>query len=545
MFCFRIKETLNKQAIGIRGRAMAQRTFAELEYEGKKKQTRREKFLARMEDLIPWERLEERIRPYYPQAGRGRRPYALAVMLRVHCVQLFYNVSDPGMEDMLYEIESVRRFVGLRLGDALPDETTILNFRHLLERHELGGKLMAEINAHLAEQGLRLREGTILEATIIAAPSSTKNKKRSRDPQMHQTKKGNQWYFGMKAHIGVDAETGLTHSVAATAANVADVTQGHELLHGNSPAARLQPLLTDNFNQPTRQNHFIQTFLKAVAFLFLLMPFVAKAQLTVRGDDVLSYGKLCTHYTVLDGGVVPTTISLYLGEGADQYRELIELAAEKWNATVYAAAGLGYRLFRVKDQVPLRYQLPENFWDNVENDLYLQSLHDNQNVIYFKNSGRPGLDGFTSGGDIYINTYQEEQAVPGQVIVNTHKLTDLGDGRGLYLAVNRIYLSILHEMGHMVGLKDMPVFGNVMSPQPIQSVVAKWQPLAELANQSPMLNVEDVGIIADNNRFNGTDIIDDPEELELVDMFTRTMSIGEQEQMLLPCIYRPPQKASI
>ncbi len=211
---------------------MAQRTFAELEYEGKKKQTRREKFLARMEDLIPWERLEERIRPYYPQAGRGRRPYELAVMLRVHCVQLFYNVSDPGMEDMLYEIESVRRFVGLRLGDALPDETTILNFRHLLERHELGGKLMAEINAHLAEQGLRLREGTILDATIIAAPSSTKNKKRSRDPQMHQTKKGNQWYFGMKAHIGVDAETGLTHSVAATAANVADVTQGHELLHG-------------------------------------------------------------------------------------------------------------------------------------------------------------------------------------------------------------------------------------------------------------------------------------------------------------------------
>ena len=291
--------------------------------------------------------------------------------------------------------------------------------------------------------------------------------------------------------------------------------------------------------------------IKAVAFLFLLVPFVAKAQLTVRGDRVWSYGKLCTQYTELDGRV-PTTISLYLGEGADQYRELIKLAAEKWNATVYAAAGYGYRLFKVKDQAPLRYQLPENFWDNVENDLYLQSLHDNQNVIYFKNAGRPGPDGFTSvgpdgftsGGDIYINIYQEEQAVPGQVIVNTHKLTDLGDGRGLYLAVNRIYLSILHEMGHMVGLKDMPVFGNVMSPKPIQSVVAKWQPLAELANQSPMssmLNVEDVGIIADDNRFNGTDIIDDPEELELVDMFTRTMSIGEQEQMLLACIYFSPR----
>ncbi len=153
-------------------------------------------------------------------------------MLRVHCVQLFYNVSDPGMEDMLYEIESVRRFVGLRLGAVLPDETTILNFRHLLEQHELGGALLAEINAHLAGQGLRLREGTILDATIIAAPSSTKNKERSRDPQMHQTKKGKQWHCGMKAHIGVDAETGLTHSVAATAANVADGTQAHELLHG-------------------------------------------------------------------------------------------------------------------------------------------------------------------------------------------------------------------------------------------------------------------------------------------------------------------------
>ncbi len=211
---------------------MHQRSFADMEYEGKKHRTRREKFLGRMEELIPWERLEERIRPYYPKAGRGRGPYELAVMLRVHCVQLFYNVSDPGMEDMLYEIESVRRFVGLRLGDALPDETTILHFRHLLEKHELGGVVLAESNAHLAGQGLRLREGTILDATIIAAPSSTKNKERSRDPEMHQRKKGKQWHFGMKAHIGVDAETGLAHSVAATAANVADVTQAHKLLHG-------------------------------------------------------------------------------------------------------------------------------------------------------------------------------------------------------------------------------------------------------------------------------------------------------------------------
>ena len=211
---------------------MSQRTFADMEYEGKKKQTRREKFLGRMEALIPWQRLEERIRPYYPQAGRGRHPYELSAMLRIHCVQLFYNMSDPGMEDMLYELESVRRFVGLSLAEPLPDETTILHFRHLLEKHELGGELLAEINRHLEAQGLRLQKGTIVDASIIEAPSSLKNGKRERDGEMKQTRKGRQWHFGMKAHIGVEAATGLVHSVAATGANVADVTQVGRLLHG-------------------------------------------------------------------------------------------------------------------------------------------------------------------------------------------------------------------------------------------------------------------------------------------------------------------------
>ena len=150
---------------------MEQVTFADVEYEGKKRRTRRELFLERMEALIPWERLEARIRPLYPKAGRGRQPYPLAALLRVHCVQLFYNLSDPGMEDMLYEIESVRRFAGLRLTGPLPDETTILNFRHLLERHGLGRGLFEEINAHLAERGYRVRAGTIVDASIIAAPS--------------------------------------------------------------------------------------------------------------------------------------------------------------------------------------------------------------------------------------------------------------------------------------------------------------------------------------------------------------------------------------
>ena len=162
-----------------RGEEMEQPTFADLEYAHKKRKTRREKFLERMDALLPWAEMEARIAPYYPKAGRGRRPYPLSVMLRVHCVQLFYNLSDPGMEDMLYEVEPVRRFVGLRLSEALPDETTILHFRHLLEKHRLGEGLLAEINAHLAGRGLRLRAGTVVDATIIAAPTSTKNREGS------------------------------------------------------------------------------------------------------------------------------------------------------------------------------------------------------------------------------------------------------------------------------------------------------------------------------------------------------------------------------
>ena len=211
---------------------MKQSTFAELEHDTKKRRTRREVFLEKMDALIPWERLEARVEPCYPKAGRGRRPYPLGVMLRVHCVQLFYNLSDPGMEDLLYEVESVRRFAGLRLTGPLPDETTILNFRHLLEKHGLGEALFEEINAHLASLGHRLKTGTIVDASIITAASSTKNRTGKRDPEMRQTKKGNQWYFGMKAHIGVDAQSGLAHSLETTPANESDVVRAHALLHG-------------------------------------------------------------------------------------------------------------------------------------------------------------------------------------------------------------------------------------------------------------------------------------------------------------------------
>ena len=209
-----------------------QRSFADVEYDGQPRQTRRERFLQRMEALMPWARLEARIRPVYPTGERGRPPYPLALLLRIHCVQLFYNLSDPAMEDALYDSVAVQRFVGLTARDPRPDETTILNFRHLLERHALGEVLLAEITRHLAAQGLRLREGTIVDATILDAPASTKNRAQARDPEMHQVKKGNQWYFGMKAHIGVDAATGLVHSVVTTAANVADITQVPRLLHG-------------------------------------------------------------------------------------------------------------------------------------------------------------------------------------------------------------------------------------------------------------------------------------------------------------------------
>ena len=209
-----------------------QPSFADLEYQFRRRRTRREVFLEGMESLVPWEKLEGRIRPHYFQSERGRRPYPLSVMLRVHIVQLCYNLSDPAMEDLLYEAESVRRFAGLRLSEPIPDESTILHFRHLLERHHLGQGLFEEIKGHLVEQGVRLREGTIVDATIIEAPSSTKNRAGQRDPEMRQVKKGNQYHFGMKLHIGVDARTGVVHSLSTTSANVHDVTEAHRLLHG-------------------------------------------------------------------------------------------------------------------------------------------------------------------------------------------------------------------------------------------------------------------------------------------------------------------------
>jgi transposase, IS5 family len=210
-----------------------QTTFAHAEFAAKKKTTRREKFLARMEEVIPWAKLLAVLEPHYPKGQRGRPPIGLERMLRVYFLQQWYALADEALEDALYDSQALQRFARIDLSaEGVPDATTLLKFRRLLETHDLCKGLFTAINADLAARGLLLREGTLVDATLIAAPPSTKNKDKQRDPERHQTKKGNQWYFGMKAHIGADRDSKLVHTVVVTAANVADVTKTSELLHG-------------------------------------------------------------------------------------------------------------------------------------------------------------------------------------------------------------------------------------------------------------------------------------------------------------------------
>lgn len=212
---------------------MKQLSFAAKDYVKKPKETRKEKFLREMEAVVPWVPLLAVIEPHYPKAGNGRRPYALSTMLRIHFMQQWFGYSDAAMEEALHDVPLLRHFAGLDAGtDTMPDETTILNFRHLLERHRLSKQLFAAVNGLLTEQGLLLREGTTVDATLIAAPPSTKNRESKRDPAMTQTKKGNQWYFGMKAHIGVDDQSGLVHTLVGTTAKDSDMSQFTGLLHG-------------------------------------------------------------------------------------------------------------------------------------------------------------------------------------------------------------------------------------------------------------------------------------------------------------------------
>ena len=213
---------------------MKQLTLAMAGFERYAKTTRRAVFLAEMERIVPWSALCALIEPFYPKPGNGRPPVGVERMLRIYFLQHWFNLSDPGVEEALYDSQAMRRFAGIDLGrEPVPDETTMCRFRHLLEEHDIGRRLFDEVQRHLAANGLTVATGTIVDATIINAPSSTKNAGKARDPEMHQTKKGNQWYFGMKGHFGVDSRSKLIHAVQATPANVADSMVLPNLLHGN------------------------------------------------------------------------------------------------------------------------------------------------------------------------------------------------------------------------------------------------------------------------------------------------------------------------
>ena len=213
---------------------MRQQTLAaQTGFEKYGRKSKRERFLEAMEQVVPWAELEALIEPHYPKGENGRPPVGLGLMLRVYFVQQWFNLSDPGAEDALYESPALRRFAGVDLGRApAPDESTILQFRHLLEKHELGEAMLHAVNQYLESRGIRIATGTIVDATILHAPSSTKNRSGERDPEMHQTRKGKQWYFGLKAHIGVDSKQGHVHSVCTSAASVADKHMLPDLLHG-------------------------------------------------------------------------------------------------------------------------------------------------------------------------------------------------------------------------------------------------------------------------------------------------------------------------
>jgi IS5 family transposase len=228
---------------------MKQRSLASQRvFEKYGRKSRRELFLDEMEQIVPWAELLALVEPHYAKAGKRRHPVGLSIMLRTYFVQQWFNLSDPGVEELLYESPVLQRFVGVDLGVApAPDETTVLRFRHLLEKHGLGGQMLEAVNEHLESKGIRIQTGTIVDASILHAPSSTKNEKKQRDPAMHQTKKGNQWFFGLKTHIGVDAKEGHVHSVATTAANVSDLGRVYVLhpaigvAHAGWPGRRCRP----------------------------------------------------------------------------------------------------------------------------------------------------------------------------------------------------------------------------------------------------------------------------------------------------------------
>jgi len=257
-----------------------QLTLAANDFERYRKPTRRERFLAEMDAVVPWAELVAVIEPHYPKAtsAGGRPGFGLERMLRIHCLQLWFDLSDPALEEALYDSLAMRSFVGIDLGrEPVPDETTVMRFRHLLEKHDLGVRIFEEVGRVLLARGLKVSKGTIVDATIIAAPSSTKNSQSERDPEMHQTKKGQQWHFGMKAHVGVDSQSKVIHSVVVTPANTADckvmgqLLLGHETRVYGDQAYKSQgevirakaPRAKDFTNRQCKWKHFIDEAIKA------------------------------------------------------------------------------------------------------------------------------------------------------------------------------------------------------------------------------------------------------------------------------------------
>ena len=252
---------------------MKQMSLATTGFELVTKRTRKREFLDEMNLVIPWSELLSLIAPHAPAGKTGRPPFATEVMLRIHLLQQFFGHSDPAMEEALHDIPLYQEFAHLDAGmSRLPDESTILRFRHMLETHGLGQQILATVNAKLIDRGLMLKTGTVVDATLIAAPSSTKNDKGERDPEMHQTKKSNQWHFGMKAHIGVDAESGLVHTVTTTAANAHDITQAHALLHGEE-----EVVFADSGYRGVEKREEIQEYHPDVDWQIAMMPGKRKA----------------------------------------------------------------------------------------------------------------------------------------------------------------------------------------------------------------------------------------------------------------------------
>ena len=263
---------------------MKQISLATTGFELVTKRTRKREFLDEMNLVIPWSQLLSLIAPHAPAGKTGRPPFATEVMLRIHLLQQFFGHSDPAMEEALHDIPLYREFAKLDAGiTRLPDESTILRFRHMLEQNDLGAQILAAVNAKLIDRGLMLKTGTVVDATLIAAPSSTKNDKGERDPEMHQTKKGNQWHFGMKAHIGVDADSGLVHTVTTTPANAHDVTQAHALLHGQE-----EVVFADSGYRGVEKRQEIQDKHAGVDWEIAMMPDKRKALDKTKASQALT-----------------------------------------------------------------------------------------------------------------------------------------------------------------------------------------------------------------------------------------------------------------